>query len=337
MCSRLRCYVGAFVAFALGRPALSAETTAIDPVWLAKAKTELHSLHDKYLIIASRLDESSEIRADKAPGSTGTIPFYPQTRREHVIRSGESIMRERIRILDHQSDSPVIRLACDNADYYFTLQKSKEEAPYSLVEYSPGKRQYPLTEERPALQDYLFSHLPDALDALNKRGTKTLRSVHFDEGRKLLSIDFSFTDETISIREQQYHDPNQEWRLVELRRETDSSISTEHYSYGKRLNGVMLATGLTNRVNYKVANAPPNMVTTFKVLSLRVTDKTADDFRLSAFGFPEPVDVPTRAKPTRWYLWILLAAGVCGALSLGFAWLRRRCVPDAAAALRGTA
>jgi hypothetical protein len=58
---------------------------------------------------------------------------------------------------------------------------------------------------------------------------------------------------------------------------------------------------------------------TARLIAVKLTEKTAADFRLSAFGLPEPIDFPAPAK-SRWYLWVLGAAGVCGAL----AWFFRR-------------
>ncbi len=228
----IRCCLGAFVVFTLGPSALRAETTTIDPVWLAKAKIEIGSLLRKYSAVASSLDESSEVRADKLPGRAGTIPFYPQTRRKHVIRLGDNILRERIRILDQAPNSPVIKLECDNADYFFTLGKSKEDAPYALVEYAPGRRGAPLIEQQPAFHDWVFSHLPNALAALDNNGGKTLKGVHFDEVGKLLSIEFSYTEGSMSYSEQHFYDPNQEWRIVELRRDGATWSITDHFSYG---------------------------------------------------------------------------------------------------------
>jgi hypothetical protein len=58
-------------------------------------------------------------------------------------------------------------------------------------------------------------------------------------------------------------------------------------------------------------------------------DVPDDEFRLSYYGLPEPVGV-TWKKPTPLYWWLLLGAGVCAALAVGFRYLarRRRAVPS---------
>ena len=97
--------------------------------------------------------------------------------------------------------------------------------------------------------------------------------------------------------------------------------------------GMEFPTGLKGLTTYKVAKAPPNLVITGRVISLQLTDKTSDDFRLSAFELPEPVDAPPHPRPTLWYLWIMAAAGLFAAMAVGFAYMRRRQVRLAAPAL----
>jgi hypothetical protein len=58
---------------------------------------------------------------------------------------------------------------------------------------------------------------------------------------------------------------------------------------------------------------------------LREADVPESDFTLSAFGFPEPVGIGK--EPTRWYIWVAVAAVVCLALAGFFRWLARRGKP----------
>lgn len=48
------------------------------------------------------------------------------------------------------------------------------------------------------------------------------------------------------------------------------------------------------------------------------------DFRLSAFGLPEPMGVQASEKPSRTWLWLLTATVAAAALAILFAWLKRR-------------
>lgn len=56
-----------------------------------------------------------------------------------------------------------------------------------------------------------------------------------------------------------------------------------------------------------------------------------EDFRLTAYGLPEPNDVVWE-KPTPTYVWLLAAAGGFGLLALAFAYLKRRAARRAEAA-----
>jgi hypothetical protein len=47
------------------------------------------------------------------------------------------------------------------------------------------------------------------------------------------------------------------------------------------------------------------------------------DFRLSAFGLPEPMGVPPPPQRSRTWLWLLVATVVSAALAIVFAWLKR--------------
>jgi hypothetical protein len=300
-----------------------AAPSAIDEEWLAKAKTGIRSNCDRYTKLSRRIEVTTEIRADKAPGPAGTQRFIPHTRRERIIRFADNAIREQVRINDGSSEQS-FKLECDNADYHFTLAKNKEELPYALVHYEKGARSVPLLKQGMGLDGEVFSLCGSALAALDK-GTG-LRALSFDNVKQQVVIDFELARAAGKnpVTQKLYFDPNQEWRLVEREVESDSSNAKSQYSYGERTSGLTFPTGCKESASFKKANAPPNMAFLIRVLSIRMTDKKPSDFRLSAFGLPEPVDAPSVDRPTRWYLWILGAAAGCGVLAIGFAWLRRR-------------
>lgn len=62
-----------------------------------------------------------------------------------------------------------------------------------------------------------------------------------------------------------------------------------------------------------------------KDYELEVNDNVPDsEFTLTAFGLPEPGGAEPVKKPIPKYVWILIAAGACGALALTFRYLARR-------------
>lgn len=74
--------------------------------------------------------------------------------------------------------------------------------------------------------------------------------------------------------------------------------------------------------NYK--NQQKSQVTKKTDYELEVNDSVPNsEFTLAAFGLPEPGSDPVK-KPIPIYVWILVAAGVCAALALGFRYLAQR-------------
>jgi hypothetical protein len=317
-----RCLVG-LVALALAGRARPADGPMIDPTWLAKARTEIKVVIEKYDKVSSRLEESSEIRSEKVPGSSGTIPFRPHTRRERVVRLDDNVIFERVRIDDDKPNSPKIVLECENSDYHFKLGKLGEKAAFAYLGSTLGKPKHPALGQQGGVYLAVRWYLGEALGAVENDGKHTLRALRFDETSGTLRIDYRHATDPPADT-QLLVDPSHGWRLLERRVETPSLVGTERWSYGTTIGGMEFPTGAKNLTTYKVAKAPPNLEITSKVTSIKLTDKTPADFRLSAFGFPEPMGAPPPPRPTRWYIWISLAAGGCAALALGFAYLRRR-------------
>ncbi len=332
MTAKTRWCLFVLLSFAPAGVARAAEPTLIDAVWLAKIKTEgkvsYQTRFAKYQALCLRLEETDEIRADKVPGGVGTMKyvFTPHTRRERFICLNENFLRERIRTDDDRPDRPQIKLECDNGDYYFTLTKAQEDADYALIEYAPGIRKNPVANQGFGLHSEVWGHARDVFSAVENDGKFTLRRLQFDEAKKLLKVEFvpAKKDPPFAIVDSVYLDPDHDWRVVERSASTTTTTSTAQWTYGIVLEGLEFPTGFKILSDYKVANAPPNIETTIRVLSLKVTDKTPDDFRLAAFGLPEPVDVKPRPKPIPWYLWIVAAAGGCAVLAVAFAYLQRR-------------
>jgi hypothetical protein len=316
-------YLAVLAVLCSGSIALAGSGNAIDSAWLAKAKEGVKGVYEKYKTLSSCLEQKCEYRVDKAPGATSTIPFRAHTRREWVVQLGDNMIVEQARIMDSAPKLPQIRLECDNNDYHFTLDKSQEDASYALGEYSRGKRKIPLTQQQPGLHYEVFSQLQNVLAAIENDSKHTLQKLRFDDAKGLLLIEYTHTIGG-GAQNQIYIDPSHNWRVFETRVETPNVVATNRYSYGVTVGGLEFPTECKNLSMYKVAQAPPNMEITARLISLKITDKKPEDFRLSAFDLPEPVDVAPLPKPTRWYLWILAAAVAAATMAMLFAWLKRR-------------
>jgi len=314
-----RWYLALVAALCSGTAAHTRGGEAIDPIWLAKARTEVKEVSEKYKALAERLDEESEYRMDKVPGSIGKMPFNAHSGRRRVVRLGDNLMCEKIVTWDNEPNKVEIRLQCDNSDYYFTLNKTREDGPYALIEYGPGKRKRPLSQ--PSLHDGAYYYLNNSLAAIDNHDKYALHKLRFDDAKGLLLVEYT---DRAGNQIQTYLDPSHNWRLVELRSETPSGIGTERWSYGITIDGLEFPTECTSLATYKSADFAPNVTLTIRLIRLGITEKTPRDFRLSAFDLPEPIDVAPLPRPTRWYLWIAAATLSAAALSILFAWLKRR-------------
>jgi hypothetical protein len=305
---------------------LPAQQPTIDPVWLERARTEGKAAYAKYAGLVERLEESSEIRSDKASGTPeGEIPFSLGTRRDRVVRLGDNAIIEMTRTFDDKTIATQIRLECDNADYNFALAKSREDGPYALHNYQLGARKLPLIERGGVgVHTIAYGELLPALKAAEGDQAMRLNGLHLDEPSGLLIFDFAHTAKDNPAERKVWIDPRQGWRVVEAHVSTPSLTGVTRATYGTEIEGVSFPVRTDHQVTYKVAKAPPNLVITSRVLDIKLTTKTPADFRLAAFGFDEPGEVAPQPKPTPWYFWLLVAAGVSGALALGFTLLRRR-------------
>jgi hypothetical protein len=314
-----------FMILGLGGVARSAADPAIDPIWLARAKDEGEKAHEKYQALITHLEEEYESQTAKAPGSSGRIAIREGIQRMSLARLGDNIIYKRVYIPTGASNKPQIRLQCDNNDYHFTLQQSREEASYTLAGYEVGKRRLPLTQYAARFGSPVYGKLRQALDAVKGEDKSTLQILRFDEAKGLLRIEFkNLVVKKFPAVHKMWVDPSHGWRMVEYQSRFDTSVETARMSYGVAVEGVEFPSEIKTVDRFTQANGRPDFETTERLISVKLTDKTPDDFRLSAFGLPEPVDVTPLAKPTRWYLWILVVAGVSAALSFGFAYWRRR-------------
>lgn len=318
-------YLVVLLVLVPGSMARPANGPSIDQAWLERTRTEGQATYAKYLALSDHLEQVWEIRADKAAtAGPGKGTFRPHVRRVRVCRLGGNVLEERIQFDAAAPKVPQISLRCDNQDYHFSLRQAREGGLYALRDYALGKRKHPLTEYAHSIHGISQSYLHDVLLAIEKKNQYTLRALTFDKATGLLRAEVAGMAGNTPAQSRISLEPNHGWRVVERWVETPYLVARDRMTYGVTVSGVEFPTESKNLSTYKVAQAPPNLAITTRLISLKETDKTPADFRLSGFGLPEPVDAPPLEKPTRWYLWILLAAAACGVLACGFAYVRHR-------------
>jgi hypothetical protein len=301
------------------------EDPPIHPAWLEKARIDGKAAYEKYRAVAEHIEETSEMRADKSPGGIGTTPIRPQTVRDHTVRLGDNFINEKVRLFEGP-DQPMISLECDNTDYHFSLRKSKPDAPYALVGYEPGRRTLPLAQIGNGLHKDVFSYLRQIVVAAEASDDNKylLRELQFDAAKQLLRAVVTTNPRKNPIENTVLVDPGQGWRVVEIRAVNSAGVSTTRVSYGKVVEGVEFPTGQEMLSKSNVDTGPQDIDAKTKLVSLKLTDKTPADFRLTAFGLPEPAEFAPPVRATPWYLWILAAAGVSAALAAWLRYLHRR-------------
>ena len=302
-----------------------ADTNPIDQAWLDKTRTEGKRYYDKYRDLFRRLEERAVIKSQQLPGDGArSVPFRGQVQRVWVAKLGDNILVERSREFDGDS-KPQIMLQCENSKYAFSLSKQFPKSEYTLISYNPGKESQQLKNGLSSIHEMVLDAFGQALRAVDGREGTQLRELRWDESKHLLRIVTSIVVGKGDVSPQElWLDPVHEWRVVEYRRETKSAVFTSHITYGSVIEGLTLPSGFLDTSEYKPGVPLSSMQIIGHVQSVGLTQRTEDDFLLSAFGLPEPVDVPppTRAVPR--YMWFILSAVGFGGAAALFRYLARR-------------
>jgi hypothetical protein len=130
-------------------------------------------------------------------------------------------------------------------------------------------------------------------------------------------------------------DPSRCWCIRRFKASDESTINGERVSELERdlvcetvdhPSGFPILKSITDTIKAtNLKNHQKNDMIKKTDYELEVNDRVPDsEFTLSAFGLPEPTGMEPVKKPIPIYLWILLAAGVCGALAIAFRSLARR-------------
>ncbi|MBM4070311.1 MAG: hypothetical protein FJ271_15355 [Planctomycetes bacterium] len=195
----LRIAIAAFVIVDVLRTQACAQQSAIDATWAARVRTQGKAAYDKYRSLRNRLEEESESRVVKAPGSASkledAIAFGSNS--ERIVRLGnDHTLLEKIWVLDREPNRPLIRLDCENEDYYFELAKGTATSPYALVSYGKGKSKNPLATQVLGGLHLLVStdwHMVlTALGAFDDASKSNLRGVQFEATSNLVRVHFQY-------------------------------------------------------------------------------------------------------------------------------------------------
>ena len=296
----------------------------IDPVWMEKLKVEGKASYEKYMSTFDNIDEVSEVHCEyfESPSQTVGTPIRKRVDSWRRVRLGKNSLIQR-RIADEGRNIRE-KIECENTVYRFTLSKSPENEKLTLTGYELVDK-----TELPTLSGGVYDHAVDGLqqvfDAIAGRESYKLLAVHMDPEKGLLHIKSTFRIDDDTVKQEVWVDPQHDWRVVESIVETRSGRFTTQVQYGNStMNGLVMPSGFTNVSTYKVSGVNA-MKITGKVESVGPCEMSEEDFRLSAFGFEEPVDAaPFPADSTPIYVWLLVTAAVLAPLTGLFYYLRSR-------------
>jgi hypothetical protein len=330
--SKMSYPVPVILAFVLGSGSVLVDGgPEIDPMWLGRAKTEIRPCYERYETLSQLVEGTAEMRSEKDNPAIKSVMFKDHTTRIESARVHNCGFVSTTTTFDESKDKAKTRLICANEDYQFTLEK-KSDGPFILLKYGktePDKDRYGDGPYR-----FPFDELRYVVNAVENKDQHFLKALGLDKGRNLVCVRFEVRagakTNTVIEDEEIWLDPNENWRIVELKKKTPTAIFHDVATYGQSIEGLSFPNSTNESISYRTANGLPAFhihteLTTYKSM------KSPSDFRLSAFGLPEPPEFLPRSKTTPAYIWILTAAGACAALAFGFRLLARRKHSSAAA------
>lgn len=305
-------------------PALSADDgggTAVDPAWVARARTEIPQAVERYRTIARSMDEATVVAYRGEPAADGGLStFRNRTIRCSVQRLGNNLIYRKATAHDDDPGGARTAVEVHNEDYSFTLNQHRPDSAFVLVAYAL-KEPHDEVPEGGSFVNHAYQELKGiVLRAVNGTDGHRLAALRWDESRGLL---FARVERDRDTRDY-WIDPSPHWHIAERTIRLPSRSVRTAITYGAVIDGEpcpvrIVETGL-------VIDSRP--VRAEMTLDVRRTTTTAGDYRLSAFGLPEPVDAPKRTGG-RTYLGFLTAAVLCiiVAVLLRLLAQRSRCGP----------
>jgi hypothetical protein len=156
-----------------------------------------------------------------------------------------------------------------------------------------------------------------------------LKVLKWDEGKRLVHVHVGFQNPRDDVsrpptqENELWVDPANSWRIIEAKQTAASGLTSTKLSYGQSVDGLTFPVQSDVSLSTPVKMMSPSSKLHANLLTIAKTTKTSGDFRLSAFGLPEPRGTaPERAIPN--YIWLLAAAVACAALAMGCWYIGRR-------------
>lgn len=254
-----------------------------------------------------------------------------------------------------EDPSEAIRIA--NLKYTARLRRRKSEPGNVLLKRFDEDPQHPKGEEESVFEDALQVTSPHFCIAVRiplshilvDKRVKILKIEKSSEnGRNLVRMDYRVVKDSAGNRTIVYTgwvdlDPSLCWCIVQQKevweqtnkgtRATNSEFEVVEREIVNHPSGFPLMKRGSVRFTQHLYGDKEKRINGLATsdFTWEVNDHVPDsEFTLAAYGLPEPGSEPMK-EPIPLFVWILVAAGICAALALGFRYLaRRRALPRSA-------
>lgn len=232
-------------------------------------------------------------------------------------RDGYSLCLEQTEQTEH--------LRVSNPKYAFSLRRPRDNAPWVVAQVRVGTSLFrPSTVENPHYVVRMISHFSYTFAGVVDTLQVTLLDEGFSirtvspitlQGRRLIKAEFDYSPPKNPARMplcagSVVFDPDHYWTIRRFEVQTqwgkDPATEIATFTYHYTQDGFPILQELVNRRKCLGQNADLEFHYRFQ---LQESDIPEREFRLSAFGFPEPQGIRWE-NGSRWYLWFIIAAGV---------------------------
>jgi hypothetical protein len=298
---------------------------AVDPAWAEKARAALPELTQRRVQLSSRLTEVCDDRMTARPGAKGAmtlkrlgVPVVNET----TQLGGSLLVRSTTQPGGGAEEETLV--VSRNEHYFFKLTKKGASGKFVLASYSTDLRKG--GDFSRTAHTEIFTPMHSLLRALESKDGHQLRNLTWEAGRSLVVAEYQETsdDSKRSAEFRGLFDPSRGWAPVEYVTKTRTAVFETHFQYGFDFDGLTFPSVVESKATYHVTPAPPDYDRRAVIRSLKRTRATERDFRLSAFGLPEPQGAPPPRSGLPLYVYILGGAAACAVLGLSCRYLARR-------------
>lgn len=286
---------------------------SIDRAKIAEVQAGCSSAIASYERIARRLEEEAIL--DVATSGKLNENKQNANRQIKLITHSldDNILIKTIR--SNGTGKDTIQIQVRNPLYSFSLTQRHIDSPYVLVEYTRGDGTQPSKSIEAGLVSACYQDMRHLLEAI-KPGSEFRLTGLTAEGSIIKGAYENTVDigKVTSARKQTlWIETSGIWRIMKREIQAAGQTVQTVVHYGPTIEGLPFPNRFveeTVRPNGQVSKIETS-------ISLQLTCKTPADFRLSAFGLPDPIDLPQQ-DPSRRYLWFILVAVIFGALAIVF-------------------